>query len=161
MLSGGLLAQSTTTHGKIKPQLQHMRTAFQITLKCAQLCLHSSYIDKRNSFYVAFVCLYIGAWQRRVRICIYGKLLPGSPAWVVTLNHTVNNNLTPFAIAETDMYSKQLLGLVSACAIENGVSHLSSACKKSLLLQLNHEQYTAYTGQMYLLLASKLTRPVA
>ena len=29
-------------------------------------------------------------------------------------------------------YSKQLLGLVSACAIENGVSHLSSACKKSV-----------------------------
>ena len=59
---------------------------------------------------------------------------------------------------------KQLLGLVSACAIENGVSHLSSACKKSLLLQLarsNHEQYTAYTGQTYVPLASKLTRPVA
>ena len=49
------------------------------TPKCAQLCLRSSYIDKRNRFYIAFVCLYIGAWQRRVRICIYGKLLPGSP----------------------------------------------------------------------------------
>ena len=103
MLSGGLLAQSTITRGKKKPQLQHMRTVLQNTPKCAQLCLRSSYIDKRNSFYIAFVCLYIGAWQRRVRICIYGKLLPGSRAWVVTLNHTVNNNLTPFAIAETDV----------------------------------------------------------
>ena len=55
--------------------------------------------------------------------------------------------------------SYSMLGLVSACAIENGVSHLSS---KSLLLQLarsNHEQYTAYTGQTYVLLASKLTTP--
>ena len=61
-------------------------------------------------------------------------------------------------------YSKQLLGLGNACAIENGVSHLSSACKKSLLLQFsrsNREQYMAYTGQTYVLLASKFTRPVA
>ena len=58
-------------------------------------------------------------------------------------------------------YSKQLLGLGSVCAIENRVSHLSSACKKSLLLQPNHEQYMAYTGHTYVLLASKLTRPVA
>ena len=37
-------------------------------------------------------------------------------AWVVTLNHTVNNNLTHFAIAETDVttvYTAQTGGTIS------------------------------------------------
>ena len=66
-------------------------------------------------------------------------------------------------LLEFASYSMQAAARLSWCLCDREwVSHLSSACKKSLLLQLarsNHEQYTAYTGQTYVLLASKLTRP--
>ena len=90
-----------------------------------------------------------------------------SDIWIRNANYRITDGnwvcpiIGGFTLATA---GKQLLGLVSACAIENGVSHLSSACKKSLLLHFvrsNHEQYTAYTGQTCVLLASKLTRPVA